>query len=237
VFIAPQQQPHHQAGLSTLSCLEGHSRTHKFKVSGRKGKKDDPGKDDDYQDLTNTVNVIFDGLPTKRSQKLILKEIMSIESPAAIFLKWSEVPITFYQADQRTSFFEPGRFPLVLDLVVAGSRLTKLMIDGGNGLNVMLAKTLKEMGLNVTDMLTKTNSPFYGIVPGHTTVPLRQAVMSVIFGTKENYHTEYLKFKVVDFETSYHAILWQPDLAKFMAIPHYVYLILKMTGPTLQEKT
>jgi hypothetical protein len=35
----------------------------------------------------------------------------------------------------------------------------------------------------------------------------------------------------VDFETSYHAILGRPALAKFMAIPHYPYLLLKMPGP------
>jgi hypothetical protein len=35
----------------------------------------------------------------------------------------------------------------------------------------------------------------------------------------------------VDFETSYHVILGRPALAKFMAIPHYPYLLLKMSGP------
>jgi hypothetical protein len=50
-------------------------------------------------------------------------------------------------------------------------------------------------------------------------------------GTRENYHNKYIKFEVADFETSYHAILCIPALAKFMAIPHYVYLVLKMPGP------
>jgi hypothetical protein len=35
----------------------------------------------------------------------------------------------------------------------------------------------------------------------------------------------------VDFEASYHAILRRLALAKFMAIPHYPYLLLKMPGP------
>jgi hypothetical protein len=49
--------------------------------------------------------------------------------------------------------------------------------------------------------------------------------------TRENYHTEYVKFDVTDFETSYHAILSRPAIAKFMAIPHYTYLVLKMPSP------
>jgi hypothetical protein len=37
---------------------------------------------------------------------------------------------------------------------------------------------------------------------------------------------------VADFDTTYHDILGRPALAKFMAIPHYTYLVLKM--PTEQ---
>ena len=40
-----------------------------------------------------------------------------------------------------------------------------------------------------------------------------------------------LTFRVVDFLGSYHAILGQPCYAKFMAVPNYTYLKLKMLGP------
>ncbi|XP_066351512.1 uncharacterized protein [Miscanthus floridulus] len=40
-----------------------------------------------------------------------------------------------------------------------------------------------------------------------------------------------LTFEVVDFLGSYHAILGRPCYAKFMAIPNYTYLKLKMLGP------
>jgi hypothetical protein len=53
----------------------------------------------------------------------------------------------------------------------------------------------------------------------------------VTFGTQANYQIEFIQFEVVDFEASYHAILGRPALAKFMAIPHYPYLLLKMLGP------
>jgi hypothetical protein len=55
-------------------------------------------------------------------------------------------------------------------------------------------------------------------------------VLPVTFGTRENYGTEIIKFEVASFESSYHAILGRPALAKFMAVPHYVYLLLKMPG-------
>jgi hypothetical protein len=79
------------------------------------------------------------------------------------------------------------------------------------------------MKLDITHMLTKSTSPFYGIVLGN----------AVTFGeTRENYNTEYINFEVVDFETSYHAILGRTTITKFMAVPHYTYLVLKMPSPT-----
>jgi hypothetical protein len=48
---------------------------------------------------------------------------------------------------------------------------------------------------------------------------------------RENYCTEYIKFEVADFETSYHAILRRPAITKFMAVPHHTYLVLKMPSP------
>ena len=40
-----------------------------------------------------------------------------------------------------------------------------------------------------------------------------------------------MQFKVADFQAAYNAVLGRPGLAKFMAVPHYTYLVLKMPGP------
>jgi hypothetical protein len=116
----------------------------------------------------------------------------------------------------------------VLDLVVVSVRLTRVLINGGSGLNLLFASTLQKMGLDVTDMLTPSKAPFYGMVPRNSATPLGTVTLPVTFSTRENYRTEYIKFKVANFESSYHAILGRPALAKFMDVPHYVYLLLKM---------
>ena len=46
-----------------------------------------------------------------------------------------------------------------------------------------------------------------------------------------NYRVEHINFYIANFDTAYHAILGRPALAKFMAVPHYVYLVLKMPSP------
>ena len=42
---------------------------------------------------------------------------------------------------------------------------------------------------------------------------------------------DILTFKVVGFHGTYHAILGRSCYAKFMAVPNYTYLKLKMSGP------
>jgi hypothetical protein len=39
-----------------------------------------------------------------------------------------------------------------------------------------------------------------------------------------------MQFEVVNFETTYNTFLGRPTLTKFMAIAHYAYLVLKMSG-------
>ena len=55
-----------------------------------------------------------------------------------------------------------------------------------------------------------------------------QIILSVQFGTAKHFHVDYVNFLVADFNTAYNAILGRPALAKFMAMPHYTYLVLKM---------
>ena len=62
-------------------------------------------------------------------------------------------------------------------------------------------------------------------------MPLRQIDLPVTFGDQFNYKTETLTFEVVGFPRTFNAILGYPCYAKFMAIPNYTYLKLKMPGP------
>jgi hypothetical protein len=59
---------------------------------------------------------------------------------------------------------------------------------------------------------------------------LGQIVLPVTFGDSSNFK-ETLTFDVVGFHGTYHTILGRPCYTKFMAIPNYIYLKLKMSGP------
>ena len=118
----------------------------------------------------------------------------------------------------------------MVDLIISMKRLTKMLMDGGSGLNIMYAETLDAMGIN-RSCIRPTGAPFHGIVPGKQAVPLGQINLPVPFRNRTNYRMETLTFKVVRFHGTYHAILGHPCYAKFMAVPNYTYLKLKIAGP------
>ena len=123
----------------------------------------------------------------RRSQKLVWWENLKMEPAVQKPLKHNEAPITFSREDPWTSFSEPRKFPLVLDPMVAGSILTRVLIDGGSGLNLIFMSTISKMGLDISDKLKPSKAPFYGIVLGNASFPVGTVVLPVTFGTPNNY--------------------------------------------------
>jgi hypothetical protein len=72
---------------------------------------------------------------------------------------------------------------------------------------------------------------FHGIVSGLSCTPMERFQLEVLFGEKDNFLSESIWFEVVDLNSPYHALLGRPALAKFMVIPHYAYLKMKLPGP------
>ena len=72
---------------------------------------------------------------------------------------------------------------------------------------------------------------FYDVVPSKATSPLGKISLDVIYGDRDNFGRENLDFEVVDWQSQYHAILGRPAFSRFMVVPHYAYLKLKMPGP------
>ncbi|XP_039841234.1 uncharacterized protein LOC120701157 [Panicum virgatum] len=89
-------------------------------------------------------------------------------------------------------------------------------MDGGSSLNILYAHSLELMGVDL-DKLHPSMSPFHGVAPGKRVQPLGQIDLPVCFGTPVNFRKEILTF--------------EPCYSKFMAVPNYAYLKMKMPGP------
>jgi hypothetical protein len=138
--------------------------------------------------------------------------------------------MTFSREDHPNRIPNPGQYPLVVDPVIGNARFSKVLMNGGSSLNILYAHTLRLLGIGL-DQLRLSTTPFHGVTPGKRVQPLGQIDLPVWFGTPDNYRKETLTFEVVGFRGAYHAILGRPCYAKFMAVPHYTYLKMKMPGP------
>jgi hypothetical protein len=165
-----------------------------------------------------------------RHHKKEHREVCSVKVAAPVYLDWSDKPITFDQGNHPDCVPSLGRYPLVVDPVIGNARLTKVLMDGGSSLNIIYAETLGLLGVDLS-MIRAGAAPFHGIVPGKRVLPLWQLDLPVCFGTPSNFRKETLTFEVVGFRGTYHAVLGRPCYAKFMAVPNYTYLKLKMPGP------
>jgi hypothetical protein len=137
--------------------------------------------------------------------------------------------ITFSREDHLNRIPNPGQYPLVVDPVIGNVWFSKVLMDGGSSLNILYAHTLRLLGIGL-DQLRPSTTSFHGVAPGKRVQPLVQIDLPVWFGTPANFRKETLTFEMAGFRGAYHTILGRPCYAKFMAVPNYTYLKMKMSG-------
>jgi hypothetical protein len=165
-----------------------------------------------------------------RRRKQERREVCSVKVATPVYLDWSNKPITFDQDDHPDYVPNPGRYPLVVDPIIGNTRLSKVLMDGGSSLNIIYAETLGLLGV-YRSKIRAGAAPFHRIAPDKRILPLGQLDLPVCFGTPSNFRKETLTFEVVGFRGTYHAVLGRPCYTKFMVVPNYMYLKLKMLGP------
>ena len=123
-----------------------------------------------------------------------------------------------------------GSATLVLDPIINGLHLAKVLMDGGSSLNLLYQDTVRKMGIDPS-RIKPTTTTFKGAVPGIEAHFTGSITLEVVFGSLNNFPSEGLTFDIVPFHSSYHALLGRTAFAHFNAVPHYAYLKLKMPGP------
>jgi hypothetical protein len=157
-------------------------------------------KEEEFPEVHNCF-MIYGGQVANASSrhcKQERREVCSVKVATPVYLDWSDKPITFDQGDHPDCVPSPGRYPLVLDLVINNARLTKILMNGGSSLNIIYIETLGLLGIDLS-MIRAGAAPFHGIVPGKRVLALGQLDLPVCFGTPSNFRKETLTFEVVGF--------------------------------------
>ena len=183
-----------------------------------------------YPSEVKDVLMIYETHSSRNQRKRALREVYHVESTTTSESKWSDVPITFDHQDQPVEVHSQGVAALVLDPIIDGYRLSKVLMDGGSSLNLIYEDTLQKMQFD-RSRIQPSRTTFKGIVPGREARCTGKITLDVVFGTPDNYRVEELIFDIVPFRSGYHALLGRSAFAKFHAVPHYAYMKLKMPGP------
>ena len=137
-------------------------------VAKQKGAGDrDDDKDDGFPEVCNAF-MIFGGPSaclTARQRKREHREVFSIKVATPQYLNWSREVITFDRDDHPDHVLNPEQYPLVVDPIIGNTRLSKVLMDGGSGLNILCVNTLELLEIN-RSRLRGDATPFHGIVLG-----------------------------------------------------------------------
>jgi len=110
--------------------------------------KDNDPEGEGFPKVINRV-LIFGGCTTRLTvsqRKCELWEVCAVKAATPSYLKWSENTITVDRRDHPDQIPIPESYPLIVDPIIAEMRLTKVLMDGGSGLNILYAETVALMG-------------------------------------------------------------------------------------------
>ena len=112
-----------------------------------------------------TVNMIYATHIPKREHKRALKDVYAIELVAPKFNPWSACPITFDHKDHPTSSRHGGSTTLVLDTIIDGFHIMRVLMDGGSSLDLHYQDTVRKMGVDPSK-IKPTKTTLKGVIPG-----------------------------------------------------------------------
>ena len=139
---------------------------------------------------TNTPN-------TDRMHTLRDVDLMKPVSP-----QYKLGPITFYQMDRPVNTSHGNPAVLVLDPIIDGFHLTRVLMDGCSSLNLLYQDTMRKMGIDHS-MIKPTKATFRGIIPGMEASCTGSIALEVVFGSPDNYRVKELIFDIVPFRSDY----------------------------------
>ena len=84
----------------------------------------------------------------KRERKRALRDVYAIEPIAPRFNPWLACPITFDRGDHPTSIRHGGSAALVLDPIIDGFHLMRVLMDGSSSLNLLYQDTVCKMDID-----------------------------------------------------------------------------------------
>ena len=157
--------------------------------------------------------------PSDRHIKPFLRQIGAASKCSGAPPGWAapEADLTFSSEDHPVTTPGSGMLPMLCTPTICNVDVTKTLIDGGAGLNLLSVEAFSLLHVPLERL--SLSKPFSG-VGGGTARSLGQIRLPVTIGTRDNYRTELVDFDIARIGLPYNTILGYPALAQFMAATH-----------------
>ena len=83
--------------------------------------------------------------------------------------------------------------------------LTKVLMDGGSGLNLIYEETLQKIEIDWS-RIERSSTTFRGIIPSREVRCTGKITLDVVFDSLDNYRSKEVTFQVAPFGSGYHAL-------------------------------
>ena len=119
------------------------------------------------------------------------EKIRSAQNVMDVSFFCSVCPITSDRRDHPTSIHHGGMATLVVDPIIDGYHLTRILMDGGNNLNLIYSETVRKKGIDPS-RIKPSNTTIKGVIPGIEAYCSGTLTLEVVFGSPDNFRSEDL---------------------------------------------
>ena len=133
-----------------------------------------------------TVNMIYATHIPKRERRRALRDVYAMEQVAPKYNPWSSCLITFDRRDHPISIRHGNSAALVLDPIIDGFHLMRVLMDGSSSLNLLYQDTMRKMGIDLS-RIKPTKTTFKGVIPGVEACCTGSITLEVVFGSPDNF--------------------------------------------------
>ena len=87
---------------------------------------------------------------------------------------------------------------MVLDPIINGYHLTRVLMDDGSGINLIYQDIVRKIGMDPTK-INHCTTTFKGVIPGLEARCTGSLLLEVVFGSSDNFRSEKLTFYIAPF--------------------------------------
>ena len=116
----------------------------------------------------------------------------------------------------------------MLDPVIDGYHLTRVLMDGVSSLNLIYQDTVRKMGIDPS-RINQSNTIFKGVIPGIEARCTGSLIREVVFGSPDNFTSEELIFDIAPFEAA--ITHYSEERTSLISIQYRIMLKLHLRCP------